>query len=282
MQYVLRNDEILPRDLVHIDIEDRGYQFGDGVYEVIRFYDGKLFHIEEHLNRLLGSLSSIEIALPLPVDVMLSKLQELVETADYKEGKIYLQVTRGVHPRIHSFPEGVPPLLIAYCSEAKRNFEQLDNGIHAIAVPDDRWLRVNIKSLNLLPNTIAKQKAAERGAVEAIFVRNGIVTECSASNIYGVKDGSIYTHPSNHLILNGITRQVTKKLAKQANIPWIEAEFTLEDLQAMDEVFASNTIIEICPVLSVANVPIKDGKPGTVTRELQKLFSDKIARFREQ
>lgn len=282
MQYVLRNDEILPRDQVHIDIEDRGYQFGDGVYEVIRFYDGKLFHLEEHLARLQKSLSSIYMSLPISVDVFLKKLKQLAEMDDYREGKLYLQVTRGVHPRIHSFPLDVSPLLIAYMSEVKRNIEQMQNGIHTIAVPDDRWHQVNIKSLNLLPNTIAKQKAVEAGAVEAIMVRDGIVTECSASNIYGVKDGKIFTHPSNNLILNGITRQAIKALAEKAYIPWIETPFTLEELQAMDEVFASNTIMEVCPVLTIAGAQIKDGKPGKTTRILQQLYSDKIAAFRGQ
>ncbi|MCI3922980.1 D-amino-acid transaminase [Paenibacillus sp. TRM 82003] len=276
MPYAWLNGTILEKSDVKIDLEDRGYQFGDGVYEVIRVYGGTVFQAEEHLRRLEASAAQIDIPLPATIDDIGADLERLVRSNRLSDGKIYMQVTRGAAPRNHLYPVGVPPVMTAYTEEVPRPVQLMKEGAQAITAEDDRWLRVNIKSLNLLPNVLARQRAKARGANEAIFLRDGIVTEGSASNIVGVKDSVCYTHPANHLILNGITRQTTEKLAGALGIDWVERPLALAELLAMDEVFMSNTVVEICPILVIDGVSIGEGTVGPITRRLQNAYEDLI------
>lgn len=269
---MLYNDTIMPRQLFRVDLEDRGYQFGDGIYEVIRFYDGQLYELHAHLERLWASAAAIRIVPPTTQEQLADNVRRLVAASSCPNGIVYLQLTRGVAPRGHLLPQNVQPVLTGYVTPVERPVDAMQNGIAAITTEDIRWLRVDIKTINLLPNTLAKQEAHEAGAQEAIFVRDGFVTEGSSSNIFGIRGGICYTHPANHLILNGITRRVVLRLLEAAGIPLREEPFSKEELYKMDELFITSTVQEVCPVVQVDGKPIGRGEPGPFTRQLQKAF----------
>lgn len=266
---ILYNDRLLPKKDVAISLEDRGYYFGDGVYEVFRLYGGNPFYREAHMKRLARSLAEICIQLPYPMEELERRLDLLLQTAPDGDGLLYLQITRGSAPRVHVFPDSAEPVLTAYCQPVPRPMGSIERGISAIMHPDIRWLRCDIKTLNLLPNVLAKQKAVEQGASDAILHRDGIVTEGTAANLMAVKKNIIYTHPANHLILHGITRQVVLKLARGMNREVREEAFSINFLRNADEVFLTGTTSEVTPVISIDNQPVADGKPGRITRQLQ-------------
>lgn len=277
MKVCLWNDQMIPKDEVRIDPEDRGYQFGDGVYEVIRVYRGKTFAEKAHMDRLKRSLKELRIPFSHSEEELSKRFQELIEAEGVTDGIIYLQVTRGTAPRSHAFPEKATANLIAYASSYPRPVEMIEQGGEAVLFEDIRWLRCDIKSLNLLGAVLAKQSAKERGAVEAIQHRDQVVTEGSASNVFIVKEGTLYTHPSNHLILNGITRQIVIKLAGELGIPLQEVPFRVDDLLSSDEAFITGTTTEVTPIIRVEGKEIGSGKPGEITRKLQKAFEREIA-----
>lgn len=273
---ILLNEVFTEREKVTIDVEDRGYQFGDGVYEVIRVYNGICFEMDGHMKRLQQSADSIELNLPYALEDIEKNLEELVQKNNLNNGIIYIQLTRGVAQRAHHFPEKVDSVLVAYTQEVERPIEKINNGIHAILIEDIRWLRCDIKSLNLLGNVLAKQKAKKQGYDEAIQHRGDIVTEGSAANVYMVKNNTVYTHPVNNFILNGITRIEVLKLAKENDVQVEEQPFSVEELLQADEVFITSTTMEITPVVKVEQTIIGDGGPGKVTRTLQKAFEERI------
>ena len=277
MLYVNLNGELMDRNNASIDIEDRGYQFGDGVYEVIRVYNGKLFTEDEHLDRLWSSAASIGITIPYTKQELQQQLIELVEKNKLITGTIYLQFTRGISPRKHPFPgDDVTPTFVAYTKEVGRPTYKLENGVKAMVTEDIRWLRCDIKSLNLLGNLLANQKAAEAGCDEAVLHRDGIVTEGSHSNISIVKDGIIQTHPANNFILNGISRQVMLEICNREGIQVVEEPFSLEALAQADEIFLTGTTVEVMPVVELEAKMIAGGRPGTITQRLQTLFKAEI------
>lgn len=272
-----QNGQFLSKEEMRISIDDRGYVFGDGVYEVIKVYDGALYTAEEHLQRLVESAAKIKMNLPYTVPHLLEIVQQLVEENKLSVGHVYLQATRGAAPRAHQFPgKEIPPVITGYTVENPRPAEQLKNGAAMKSVEDMRWLCCDIKSLNLLGNVLAKQEAIEAGCQEALFVRDGYVREGSASNVFGIKDGVLHTHPANNFILNGITRKVVLQLASECSIPVQEKEFTLEDAYQMDEFFFTSTNAEITPVISIDGRPVGAGVPGSLTRELQRAFEQQI------
>lgn len=275
---ILLNDRLIPRSEAKVDIEDRGYQFGDGIYEVIRVYGGKTFYLEDHLLRLEKSAREIRLPLPWDVQLLTERINRLVEANRLQDGTIYMQITRGAAPRNHAFPEKTEPVLVAYTAEAPRPAAMLKDGIRTCTLQDIRWLRCDIKSLNLLGAVLAKQEALERGCKEAILVRDGTVTEGSASNVFMVKNGILYTHPANNLILHGITRAIVLKCAGEAGIPVKEEAFSVDALHDADEVFITGTMVEVCPVTHVDDRKIGSGVPGPVTRRLQQAFDEQIAR----
>ncbi|TCN24381.1 D-amino-acid transaminase [Mesobacillus foraminis] len=276
-QYVAVNGNLIDRKNAYIDIEDRGYQFGDGVYEVIRVYNGKMFTGNEHLERLWKSASSIGITIPHSREELKDLLEQLIQKNKLSLGTVYLQYTRGIAPRKHPFPsDDVKPTLVAYTKEVGRPEEKLHSGIKAIQTEDIRWLRCDIKSLNLLGNLLANQKAAEAGCDEAILNRDGRVTEGSHSNISIVKGGKIYTHPANNYILNGISRRVMLEICAREGIQVIEEPFTVKELQDADEIFLTGTTVEVMPVIELDGKSAGGGKPGPVTRKLQNWFKAEI------
>ncbi|MBA4537721.1 D-amino-acid transaminase [Bacillus aquiflavi] len=277
MEYVILDGEILNRKEAKIDIEDRGYQFGDGVYEVIRVYNGTMFTRNEHLHRLIESAEKIGMKLPYTLEEMGQQLEELVEQNKLRLGTVYLQFTRGVSPRGHAFPSSnVPLTYVAYTRTVPRPASDMETGVKTITNEDIRWLRCDIKSLNLLGNLLAKQKAKEAGCFEAIGYRDDIVTEGSLSNISIVKNGKVITHPANHFILNGITRQQVLQLCHNNGIPFEEKTFTLHDLFQADEIFLTGTTVEVMPIVEVDGKAVGAGKPGSTTKRLQQLFKQEI------
>ena len=277
MAFAILNGKLINRSEAKVDIEDRGYQFGDGVYEVIRVYNGKMFTAKEHLERFVKSSNSIGITFPSTLEQLKSLLEELIDKNKLRLGIIYMQLTRGVSPRNHAFPsEEITPALTAYTKEITRPVESMKNGVKIILTEDIRWLRCDIKSLNLLGNLLAKQKAAEEGGFEAIQHRGEYVTEGSSSNIFIVKNGVVITHESDNLILKGITKDVILKVCLDNNIPVEERAFTLEELAGADEVFLSSTVSEVMPIVEIGDKKVTEGLAGPITRNLQELFKQEI------
>lgn len=276
--YVLWNGNIVKQEEVVISQEDRGYQLGDGVYEVIKAYDGQLFTIKEHIDRLYESAEKIHLVIPYTKDVMHKMLHDLVEANELTTGHVYIQVTRGVAPRNHLFPEpGVEAVVTGNITFKERPVENFEKGVKVTIMEDTRWLHCDIKSISLLGAVLAKQAAAEKGCYEAVLHRDGIVTECAASNVLGIKDGVLYTHPANHFILNGITRRVIIQCAHEIGLPVKEEAFTVEELLAMDELIVSSTTSEVTPIVQVDEHKINDGIVGDYTRRLQASFAQRIA-----
>lgn len=276
MGYSLWNDQIIEDEKVVISKEDRAYQFGDGVYEVVKVYNGQFFTLDEHLDRLYASAEKIRIAIPYTKDKMAMLLNELMEKNEINTGHVYFQVSRGASPRNHLFPEGVQAVITGNAVENPRPEANFENGVKATFVEDIRWLRCDIKSLNLLGAVLAKQEAYEKGCYEAILHRGEIVTEGSSSNISIIKDGVFYTHPADNYILNGITRQVILKCAEEIGLPVKEVPFTKSDLLAADEIIVSSTTSEITPIIEVDGTVIGNGKRGEWTCKLQEQFNTKI------
>ncbi|AMQ05757.1 D-amino-acid transaminase [Sporosarcina psychrophila] len=268
------------RDGLAISIDDRGYYFGDGVYEVIKVYGGELYTAEEHIDRLFQSATKIKMTIPYAEVQLMEIARELVAKNNILVGHVYIQVTRGSAPRMHQFPDPtVPPVVTGYAINNPRPMRGIENGVGVKSVADVRWLRCDIKSLNLLGNVLAKQEAHEAGCIEALLHRDGVVTEGSASNMFGVKGGTVYTHPVTNLILNGITRQVVLGLCEEQGIPVVEKSFTIDEAFEMDEFFLTSTTSEVTPVISIDGRPVGSGILGPLTMKLQKAFSSQIPSF---
>ncbi|SFL28030.1 D-alanine transaminase [Paenibacillus sp. 1_12] len=272
----LYQQRFVAKEEVAISPDDRGYYFGDGIYEVFRVYNGQLFEAEGHYRRLEKSAADVRIPLPYSTKELHEKLIELIGLNHLQEGTVYIQITRGSAQRSHPFPGQVEPVLMAFTTEMQRPTQKMEQGITAVTADDIRWLRCDLKTLNLLPNVMAKQNALDHGADEVIWHRNGIITECSASNFMLIKNGELWTHPANNLILHGITRNVVLKLARQLQLVVHEAPFSLDELQLAEEAFITGTTVEVTPIISVDNAPIAQGLPGPVTRQLQQAFRKHI------
>lgn len=277
MNWVLWNNRLVKDGDIHLSKEDRGYQFGDGIYEVIRVYDGNMFTAKEHINRFYNSADKIKLVVPFTKDVFHKMLYELIEANEVTTGQVYVQITRGASPRQHQFPtDAVEPVLTAYTKEVERPVSQMANGVSARTVEDVRWLRCDIKSLNLLGNVMAKQEAHEAGCFEALLHRGDSITEGSSSNMYGIKDGVLYTHPVTNLILNGITRSVILECCKEIGLPVVEESMSLSTLFLNDEFFMSSTTAEIMPIIMIDGKKVGNGLPGLWTKKLQTALEAKI------
>lgn len=277
MEKVIINDQIVNRIDAKVDLNDRGYHFGDGIYEVIRVINGELFTVEEHLDRFFNSARKINLNIPYSKDKTIKLVESLVKHNDISTGIVYFQLTRGNAIRTHEFPNSsTTPVFSAFTTNIEVPEKELENGVEAIITEDVRWLRCEIKSLNLLPNVLAKQEAVEKNCFEAIFHRDGIITEASSSNVFIVKNGMVFTHPVTSLILNGITRQVVLDLCQTNSMQVTEMKFSVNDLMTADEVFITSTTSDVMPVTKIGNTVIGTGAPGSVTRELQSLFRERV------
>ena len=273
---VFLNGEYISKDKAYISPDDRGFYFADGVYEVMRCFKGNLFCFEEHLARLKRSLSEMKLIFGT-TDKLGSICNDLIVKNKLKEkyADIYLQITRGVSRRMHSFPgENVPPTIYIVAYERLPYINDLRNGIRVITRPDIRWLRCDIKTISLLPNTLMFQEAREENASECIFIRNGVITEASHSNVMGVKEGIIFTHPDCNLILPGITKKVIFNICRESGIIIKENAVRETDIYELDELFVTSTGDDIMPVVEVNNKPIGNGTPGPLTRRIQNIFFD--------
>lgn len=260
--------------------EDRGYNFGDGIYEVVRIYKGRLYMWDAHIARLLRSAREIKLELPWSEKDLTEIARQLMEKNNISENgdaTLYLQVSRGAAPRVHDIPAGIEPVLMGFVRPKARPLADLKKGLTAQLIEDIRWLRCDIKTLNLLGAVLVKQYAKDAGAQESILHRNGTVTECSASNLFAVKDGALYTHQADHLILHGITRQVVIELAKQNGIAVHEEAFDIDFLKQADEVFLTSTTAEVMPIISIDGQPVGGGSVGPVVQKLQALFEQHIS-----
>ena len=254
-----------------VSIEDRGFQFGDGVYEVIRTYRGQPFAIDEHLSRLERSAQALQLSPGHTKAQWISLIQEGLRLSRFPETKIYLQVTRGQAPRDHPFPSSLSPTTVL----TFRDFHPLEAsvrkaGVQAITLGDIRWGRCDIKSVNLLANVLARQRAKEAGAFEAILLREGMVTEGSVSNVMVVRKGTIQTAPEGHRILSGVTRGMVLELARKEGLPIVEAFVGREDLLTATEVFLTGTTVEVLPVVRVDGHAIGNGLPGPISQLLSR------------
>jgi D-alanine transaminase len=256
-----------------VSIEDRGFQFGDGVYEVIRTYRGQPFQLEAHLVRLERSAKAIDLPFPWDLPQWVAYVREGIARAGYRESKVYIQLTRGSAPREHAFPTAVKPTVVMTVREMMpMDPVQMARGVAAMTVEDCRWSRCDIKSVNLLPNVLARQRAKQAGAFEALFVRDGLVTEGAGSNVMVVKDGQLVTAPVGEWILSGVTRTLVLELARKEGLPVDERFVTRDELLAADEVFLTSTTIEVLPIIRVDGKRVGSGKPGPVTLRLQAAF----------
>lgn len=279
MSTVYLNGAFLPKSEAHISVDDRGFLLGDGVYEVTPFYEGVPFGIEGHMARLERGLEWMRI------DFDVSQLEEmhrsLIARNDLEGAErslVYLQVTRGVAPRTHYFPEGdVAPTVYAYAKAWSRPTDEAWNrGFTAATVPDRRWSRVDIKTICLLPNAMAFQAAKDAGADDAILVRDGVAIEGAHQNFWGVFDGTVVTHPKANSILPGITRGVVIEEARRAGIPVEERPIQIEELAGADELFFTGTTGEVRPCVQVDGVTVGDGRVGTITRTLSDAFLARV------
>jgi D-alanine transaminase len=267
---VYLNGEYLPLSEAKVSVLDRGFLFGDGVYEVIPVYAGRLFRLEDHIVRLNNSLAGIRLPLSYSVAEWQAIFQPMLDSS--KDQYIYLQVTRGyAAKRDHGFPEQIVPTVFAMCSEIKP-FAGRVNGIKAVTLDDTRWQMCNIKAITLLANLLLRQEALDKDCGEALLVKDGYVTEGAASNLFAVIDGVLVTPAKNHEILPGITRDVILELAAANNVAYREDVITLEQLKAASEVWVTSSTREIVPVIELDGVAVGEAKPGPVWHTVDNLL----------
>lgn len=274
------NGQYVPHSHAAVHIEDRGYQFADGVYEVCEVWRGQIVDMTAHLDRLNRSLSELQIKFPMASrGALVRVMKEVVSLNRVKNGLIYMQVTRGVSPRDHYFPPAsTPPSIVITAksvSGAKKEAAAA-NGAKVITVEENRWDRVDIKSVGLLPNVLAKQKAKEEGAREAWFVdKNGQITEGGSTNAWIIlKNGTLVTRPATHGILKGITRGVVLKLAEMKGFSVEERGFSIEEAENAQEVFLTSASGPVMPVVKINQTIVGNGKPGPIVQDIRKSFHE--------
>ncbi|MBM4185383.1 MAG: D-amino acid aminotransferase [Gemmatimonadetes bacterium] len=281
---VYLNGRYVPKSEAAVPVEDRGFLLGDGVYEVVPFYEGVPLFMERHLDRLRFSLS--EVRIDFDADDVADVARQLVARNGLDQADrsiVYVQVTRGVAPRTHYFPEKpVPPTVFGYAKAWTRPADDAwGRGFAAITVPDRRWLRVDIKTINLLPNALAFQAAKDAGVDDAILVREGVAIEGAHQNFWAVIDGVAVTHPTTNLILAGITRGVVLEIARAEGIPVEERAIQVEELARAEELFFTGATGEVRPCVRVDGRAIGDGRVGPVTRALSRAFLALVERTKE-
>jgi len=272
------NGQYIPHNQATVHIEDRGYQFADGVYEVIPIVKGKMIDEAGHLERLWRSMDELQIDEPMKRRPLQLVMQEVLRQNGVDTGLIYIQVTRGVSRRDHPFPaEAVPSLVMtAKKTSLEKSEKKAEEGVSVITVPDIRWKRRDIKSVSLLPNVLAKQEAVEKGAYEAFQVdEDGKVTEGSSTNAWIVnKDGVLITRETDHNILAGITRAALLELLEKKGIKFELRAFSEEELHEAREVFLTSSSSYVQPVIKVNEKMIGNGKPGSISVELRSVFKE--------
>jgi len=273
------NRNFLPKDEIKISPDDRGFLFADGIYEVLRWYEGSFYDMAGHLNRLKRSMRELRLSWP-DVELFPSIADELIRRNNLQKqpAMVYLQVTRGVAKRTHYFPSpAVPPTVYLNAWGFNPDTESKQSGIKVMLKEDIRWSRCDIKSVSLLANTLSFQEATENGLKECIFVRNGNITEGSHSNIFFAVDNILYTHPESNYILSGISRKNVLRLAEESGIAIKEEALPERRLRFAQEAFITNTSAEVTPVIEIGGNTIGDGLPGPLTKLLSGKFNAETA-----
>jgi len=275
MSQVYLDGKFLPPDQARVSVFDRGFIFGDGVYEVIPVFGGRLFRLPHHLARLEASLAAIRLRNPHTAEEWKTIFTRLMAEHGTKDQSIYLQVTRGVAPRDHAFPPNITPTVFAYSQPLKYPpVEQLTQGVTAVTTADIRWQRCDIKAIALLANALLRQQAIEQGAVEAILVRDKVVTEGAASNIFVVSGDRLVTPPKGPYILPGITRDLVVEIARANKIACEEKPVGIESLRTADEVWLTSSTKEILPITRIDGHSVGAGKPGPMHARMFALYKE--------
>jgi D-alanine transaminase len=267
--------QYLPHRQAAVHIEDRGYQFGDGVYEVIAVAGGRLVDEAPHLARLHRSLSELRIPMPMSYAALRLVIREVIRRNGVDTGIVYLQVTRGAAPRDHAFPKAAKPVLVVTSRRSRPPDPRLGrDGIAVITIPDIRWQRCDIKSVALVPNVLGKQQAREAGAYEAWQVdREGNVTEGTSTNAWIVtQDGTVITRAADNAILNGVTRGAVFEIIAREGYRLVERPFSVAEARAAREAFLTSTTAELLPVVRIDGQPVADGKPGPLSQTLRDAY----------
>lgn len=279
-QTVFLNGRLLPIEQAYIPVLDRGFIFGDGVYEVIPVYSGRPFRLQEHIRRLDQSLVAIRLANPYNAQTWEKLIHELLVpnmacSADYQDISLYLQVTRGAAPRDHAFPRDVSPTVFMMCSPlVVPSKAQCENGVTAISASDIRWDRCDIKATSLLANVLLRQLAVDAGAVETVLFRDGILTEGAVSNIFAVENGVILAPPKDRHMLPGITYDLILELADTNDIPLEVGYFAEARIRAADELWTTSSAREVLAITTLDGQPVGSGRPGPVFWRMHGIYQE--------
>lgn len=282
IEQVYLNGNFVAAESARVSAFDRGFIFGDGVYEVIPVFGRKPFRLPQHLDRLERSLGALSLPNPITRDGWQEVVQQLIDGNAAEDQYLYIQITRGSAPRDHSFPENTEPTVFAYSQTLHYpDAATLAAGVAAITVDDIRWARCDIKATALLANVLMRQQAKEQGVMEAILIRDGMMTEGAASNIFAVVDDCLYTAPKSTQILPGITRDLVVELAKANDICCREEAISAGQLRNASEVWMTSSTKEILPITRVDNQAVGDGKPGKMHKHMLAIYQDYKQAFRE-
>lgn len=274
-EIVYLNGEFMPLEKACIPVLDRGFIFGDGVYEVIPVYSRHPFRLPEHLQRLQHSLDSIRLANPMDDAEWTRLIRDIVARNAGDDQSVYLQVTRGVAKRDHAFPKNVKPTVFMMSGPLVTPAAELvENGVAAITATDFRWLKCDVKSVSLLGNCLLRQAAVDAGAVETVLFRDGYLTEASASNVFVVNNGTLLAPPKNHLVLPGITYDVVLELAAANDIPVEVREIPEQEVKTADELWLTSSTREVLAITHLDGKPVGSGRPGALFHKIHRLYQD--------
>ena len=272
---VYLNGAFMPLEEARIPVLDRGFIFGDGVYEVVPAYSRTPFRMAEHLRRLQHSLDGIRLPNPMSNAAWMDLMKELIAKNDGEDQSIYLQVTRGVAKRDHAFPKDMKQTVFMMSSPLTTPPQaQIDNGVSAVTASDFRWLKCDVKSVSLLGNCLLRQMAADAGAVETILFRDGKLTEASASNVFVVKNGVLLAPPKNHLVLPGITYDVVLEIAHAREFEVEVREISEAETRAADEIWVTSSTKEVLAITTLDGKPVGDGAPGMLFKRMHALYQE--------
>jgi len=276
MRISFLNNQFLNHDKAFVHIEDRGFQFADGIYEVIFFHQGRLIDADPHIKRLFRSLHEMKIEHNFSEAEIKKISLELFAKNNLQDGFVYMQITRGATNRVPNCPSGLQPTIVMTVSPAKKfTPEEFDAGLSLMTHDDFRWQRCDIKSVGLIASSMSNQKARDMGFNDVVFIRDKIVTESSFSNFFIVdKNETLITKDADNLVLQGITRNRIIDLAKKHSIKVVEKSFTIEEAFQAQECFLTSSTLAVRPVVKIDGKNIGDGKVGKITRQLSKLYQE--------
>lgn len=270
---VYLNGRFVPYDSAAVPLEDRGLQFSESIYEVVRVYRGRPFEMDRHMGRFRASAQAIGLDLGSRIEELESGVARLVERSGLQDAAIYIQATSGAAPRAHLRPSGLEPTVLAMVGPiAPLPRRIVEEGLSAITVPDDRWARCYVKTTMLVSNALAKRRAAAAGCDDAIFVRDGFAMEATAANLFAVFDGELHTPPASNYILHGVTRAVLLEIAEQLSIPAIEGPIPVDRLYGAQELFLTGTVSQLGAITTLDRKTIGSGRPGPMVARLREAY----------